>query len=280
MKKIISLLLALSLLFSPCAWAKDLYRAQKPPVGSQIDWKHPLSRGLVGCWLMNEGGGKVTKNLINKRASTLSSNLYFSQSGIYSPGDSANDTINSGDILNMVLNDLTIVFMVKLPAYDATRRLIIKRIPSANQVGYDIYLNTPGNFNTSFARSALSTLNIVSTRRIDTNKILSLASVYNRDGNMKQYINGVEDGSVDISGSSTQDCSNTQNLYFGGTSAVSGYKGYFYHVYMYFRVLSPSEIQQLYIDPYCFIKQNYRLYAPAIAPPTAVFNSQIITVGW
>ena len=29
-----------------------------PPLGSQINWGHPLSKGLVGCWLMNEGRGK------------------------------------------------------------------------------------------------------------------------------------------------------------------------------------------------------------------------------
>ncbi len=42
----------------------------KPPVGSQIDWGHPLSKGLVGCWLMNEGYGKKFRNIAN-------SNRYF-----------------------------------------------------------------------------------------------------------------------------------------------------------------------------------------------------------
>ncbi len=30
---------------------------QKPPLGTPINWGHPLAQGLVGCWLMNEGGG-------------------------------------------------------------------------------------------------------------------------------------------------------------------------------------------------------------------------------
>lgn len=30
---------------------------QKPLIGTQINWGHPLSKGLVGCWLMNEGAG-------------------------------------------------------------------------------------------------------------------------------------------------------------------------------------------------------------------------------
>jgi hypothetical protein len=30
---------------------------QKPPLGTQIDWSNPLTQGLVGCWLFNEGSG-------------------------------------------------------------------------------------------------------------------------------------------------------------------------------------------------------------------------------
>ena len=33
---------------------------QKPLLGQQINWAHPLSKGLGGCWVMNEGsGGKI-----------------------------------------------------------------------------------------------------------------------------------------------------------------------------------------------------------------------------
>jgi len=30
---------------------------QKPCLGLQVNWGHPLARGLVGCWLINEGSG-------------------------------------------------------------------------------------------------------------------------------------------------------------------------------------------------------------------------------
>jgi len=36
---------------------------QKPPLGSLINWSHPLSRGLMGCWLMNEGSGNRISDL-------------------------------------------------------------------------------------------------------------------------------------------------------------------------------------------------------------------------
>jgi len=35
----------------------------KPPKGAMLNRGHPLSRGLVGCWLMNEGGGNKVYDL-------------------------------------------------------------------------------------------------------------------------------------------------------------------------------------------------------------------------
>lgn len=34
------------------------YGRIKPGPGVCIDWSHPLAKGLAGCWLFNEGGGK------------------------------------------------------------------------------------------------------------------------------------------------------------------------------------------------------------------------------
>ena len=31
--------------------------SQKPMLGSQLDYTNPLARGLVGCWMLNEGAG-------------------------------------------------------------------------------------------------------------------------------------------------------------------------------------------------------------------------------
>lgn len=38
----------------------------KPPVGAQINWGHPLSRGLVGCWNFNEGSGDRVSDATGK----------------------------------------------------------------------------------------------------------------------------------------------------------------------------------------------------------------------
>ena len=35
----------------------------KPPRAIQIDWSHPLARGLTGCWLLTEGTGDTVADM-------------------------------------------------------------------------------------------------------------------------------------------------------------------------------------------------------------------------
>ena len=35
----------------------------KPPLGIQLNWAHPLSSGIAGCWALNEGAGGTLYNL-------------------------------------------------------------------------------------------------------------------------------------------------------------------------------------------------------------------------
>ena len=43
----------------------------KPPPGAEIDWGHPLARGLVGCLLFNEGSGIGVNNLVDGRNASI-----------------------------------------------------------------------------------------------------------------------------------------------------------------------------------------------------------------
>ncbi len=55
---------------------------QKPLLGRQINWAHPLAKGLIGCWVMNEGSGNKLFNLVNREY-----NLDFVNSPIWVPGE-------------------------------------------------------------------------------------------------------------------------------------------------------------------------------------------------
>lgn len=63
------------------------YGIIKPPVGAQLNRDHPLSKGLVGCWLFNEGKGlRVNDYSGTNRHGVLSGNpLPKWVSGKYGP---------------------------------------------------------------------------------------------------------------------------------------------------------------------------------------------------
>ena len=44
----------------------------KPPLGSQIQFGHPLATGLIGCWLFNEDGGNIVQDPIRGTIGTFS----------------------------------------------------------------------------------------------------------------------------------------------------------------------------------------------------------------
>ena len=54
---------------------------QKPLLGRQINWAHPLAKGLVGCWVFNEGSGNKVYDIASHKY-----DLDFNNSPIWSPG--------------------------------------------------------------------------------------------------------------------------------------------------------------------------------------------------
>ena len=44
---------------------------QKPLLGRRLNHSHSLTKGLIGCWVMNEGSGSV-QNLLSKQMTSFS----------------------------------------------------------------------------------------------------------------------------------------------------------------------------------------------------------------
>lgn len=43
----------------------------RPPIGAQVNFGHPLAKGLIGCWLLNEGAGSTTGDLVSHGLATI-----------------------------------------------------------------------------------------------------------------------------------------------------------------------------------------------------------------
>jgi hypothetical protein len=86
----------------PTGWGQT-----KPPDGVPVDWGHPLSRGLVACWLFNQGAGRLAPNLAGGRGNTDGFFTTFGADGpqwigspygsaVYFSGDG--DNVEFGDV--------------------------------------------------------------------------------------------------------------------------------------------------------------------------------------
>lgn len=256
------------------------YHQENPPLGSQINWGHPLSQGLVGCWLMNERGGKRLNDL------AFNNNLAIAQPDW--KGGNLNFDGNSQNLykssLNYKLNSyISFVFNLK------TTLTTLQSLCTYNR--------NSGNFENVFALVISNNTNGKLTfwdysNGFHYNNLFDSNFVYN-DGKLnnvaftknklvgKYYKNGI----FDIQQSSDAD------VVYGNTDFVIGYNlrdvtnylnGLITYFYIFKRVLTHNEIKSFSEAPYQFIqpirRRFYSLPAGIAAPPPVNEATQFIMV--
>jgi hypothetical protein len=93
----------------------------KPPVGAAPVPAHPLAHSLVGCWLLNEGTGRVVRDLSGRHYDGS-----FSGGPLWAPGafgaavefDGTDDWISMGNCLDLGTDDVTVLALVQYSAAD------------------------------------------------------------------------------------------------------------------------------------------------------------------
>ena len=76
----------------------------KPPLGAKVNFSHPLAKGLVGLWLMNEGGGNKVYDLSgNENHGTLTNmdpatDWVGGKDGPAIDFDGSDDYVDMGDV--------------------------------------------------------------------------------------------------------------------------------------------------------------------------------------
>jgi hypothetical protein len=276
----------------------------KPPLGSTINWGHPLSKGLVGCWLMNEGGGGKVFNLARKDIGTFRnlSNVTWKKgikgNNIDFTGIGANYGQQSISIPDKTVYNLEGSFSIVSLAYaintdSVSHSYTIILCSKDNQTGArNGWLfglrgkeDDPNNTKTIFDVVYSSTDHIVySASKLPypfAYKWHQFAYTYNNPSTTYCfYRNGKADGTGTGEAVHTP---NTMSFEIGGWASGSDYvvewNGGIAYTYIFNRVLSPQEISQLYSEPYCFIaRPSYRSYfyeAPTSGTTTATWWGKV-----
>jgi len=217
-----------------------IYTRQKPPLGSLINWAHPLAKGLVGCWLINEGSGNKIINLVDNTLVTLFSAIKRSPDGVK-------------------VNSQLITFYDFGSAKKISFSAICKSyyVSTVVDVGFIMGTNAAGTGTTFLSwkdEAASETLAIYNASDISYGSVVVPNNWYNIaltndvvSNKYKGYLNGVIDGEL---AAVTAD---TRFISVGHTKLNDGELAFFH---LYNRALTAQEVQQLYINPYAMFEQR------------------------
>jgi hypothetical protein len=236
---------------------------QKPPIGAKINFGHPLSNGLVGCWLFNEGSGDRVNDYsgYSNHGKVSNSILQTSTKGWMDGPDGPSmllldQQVDIPDTKSLsITGRITIMAWIRYTSSGMTNNPIVARWGAVGSYLIGIitkpamYIRV-GAVNKS--ATALGTYN---------NNLWHLcAGIYdganvllNMDGGQEIIVGAATTGPIDT---------NSLIVRIGcySNSTVTAYSGYISSVFIYNRNLDAKEISYLYAFPYCMFDYQYPLY--------------------
>lgn len=252
---------------------------QKPPPGARVDPGHPLARGLIGCWLLNERGPSL-RNLGTER-SGLAATFSGSPAWAGSPSGPALDFV-AGDSDEVVLSGDTADFAIGSGSFSygvmwrssSINQFALTSRSSTTTAGYDFLVGAASIAGNIRVRAEDGTAAIAAPDTAGTNDgeyhfgwgVFTAGS----PDSMQIIIDGVSGGS---NTSTLGSIANSQSLRIGNRGGTF-YTGQVALVLLYRRAISLTEARWLYAEPYAFVRAptpRVRVFLPAAAEATATW---------
>ena len=255
-----------------------------PPLGTPLNFAHPLNRELVGYWPMGEDAGSVTRDLSGKgNHGTLINMVQGSTSG-WTGGkfgsaiifDGSNDylTIADNDSLSFTDGTKDIPFSLSFwarPTDFGIARWVFDKRDNITNNEWQVTFGTGGLISLvllsqgGFANGFWSESNIA----LRLNEWSHITFTYNGLGTsgITIYINGVlVPQTTSTFGAYVRMNNGVSPLRIGDrnwAAGVAAYAGLLSEIKIYRRMLTAMEAQQLYTDPFCMYEQknNFRWFS-------------------
>tara|TARA_R110000868_G_scaffold143298_1_gene361348 strand:- start:6654 stop:7424 length:771 start_codon:yes stop_codon:yes gene_type:complete len=235
-----------------------------PPPGARVNTNHPLSRGLVGCWLMNEGGGGVLQNIAGPQTSNLThTSNPKAGGGPYGAGmvfDGSGQKFSTS-IVPAAVYPLTMCILARSSVWNNGVLFSIMNTTPWN----GFYLEyTGGQFTAVAVQSASFNKAVGSTSAEVWHHVVG---VYASSADRSLYIDGV------LAGTNTTACTPaaTPNEIAIG-SYVAHWTGSASGARLYNRALSAHEARQLAAQPFAGVVPFRRSGRNSIAAAATVFR--------
>lgn len=252
----------------------------KPTRALQIDWNHPLARGLTGCWLMNEATGEIVADCGPRRNN--GSFHYSTSAPTWKPGKHGSALefgseqciyCGTGKFGWDLTNEVSVVALVNQSANQANN--IFARSGFVRPCRLSAY--SSGTFKWwVYTDGTDCIINSTSSHAIDGSEFVHIAGIW-RTGHGRLYVNGVQEASESSSSGSLSFVNDSQPVGIGGTYEAGNYfycwNGRIDYVFVYNRALSAEEVRWLY-------QQSFAMFARPISPAlTAVTTATVSLAG-
>ena len=232
-------------------------KSQKPPRGTLLNKSHPLARGLVGCWLMNEGTGERIFDYSGNGNHGLMTNMDPTTDWKAGPHGWAVDFDGNDDYISIGAKPIFDAnrayswhLLFSVASVGAIYRLMQKCVDGVS--GYQIWLMNTGaiviqNAHTNETASSVPVC-------VASNIVYHVIVVY--DDVVGIYINGIDETADSTIGIMVPDYTSdhkitaTQNTFLGCVQSAA----------IYDRALSPAEIAWLYREPYAMFENTSRSF--------------------
>jgi len=233
----------------------------KPVRGLQVNRTHPLAKGLVGCWLLNEGTGNRVMDLGP-----------FRQHGdfqggppLWKPGrdgpslefDGINECIHCGTHKFGwdVTNEVSVVTLAN-HGVDATLHTIFGRGPYREPVSLLSQSNGLFYWRVRTTENGVNSLISTSSHATDGTEWVHVAGTWKQNAS-RLYVNGVEEAS-DLTVSGTLSVVDGQSVGIGGIYQGGSYTnlwiGRIGYVFIYKRALGRREVAWLCREPFAMFE--------------------------
>lgn len=261
----------------------------KPLPGVMLNPLHPLSKGLVGCWLFNEGSGDIANDISgNKNHGTLKNMLPNTQGTKWQGSkfggglsfDGIDDYAEVADSASLdLITSGSVCVSFQCNTQGGAEALVNKGGNSSNKL--DQYLlgwkwGHPSNLEISLG-DGTTFQSLMTGSTLNTGQYYKVVATWDGD-DLKIYVDG------EISNSAPQTVTpfdDGQSLLFGPLITSNYfYDGMIDEVRIYNRTLSAHEAKQLSLDPFCNLMQvpAWQNYVPSVglSMPVAMHHYEML----
>jgi len=219
----------------------------KPPVGTQLKLDHPLSRGLVGCWLLNENSGDKVHDYSGQGNLGTLTNMDPATDWVGSLHGGALDFDGYNDYLAIpIITTSTTTLSAWIKTSSGALQMVFMGMTENNQ----FRIHADGNLR--FLTNAAEDINIITTGvNVIDGKWHHIVAV-NNGTNAYIYLDGIQK----TSGAGSLNSRSWDRIGEYVELSWYGFLGCIDEFRIYNRALSAQEIAWLYAFPYAMFEEE------------------------